>query len=198
MKKLTITFIAIALLLGINSNAFSQSIAEGDVQIRAYYGYPYFAGAFIKSALETDSTGARTDITVKNTNHIGGGAQFLISDKVGLGVDYTFAKVSATYIDGVDKYNLSLTKHRVTAMMSFHFATGESVDPYFNVGAGYKKNILKYNEPGFDDTEAISQPIPVSMRLGIGMNYFFTDAIGINAEIGLGGPLVHFGIVAKF
>lgn len=195
MKKTTLILIATALLLGFNSNAFSQSAKEGDVQVRAYYGYPYFVGAYLKAALENDSSA--TGIDVSNTNHIGASFQIMVSEKVGLGLDYTFAKVSATYIDGVDRYKASLTKHRITAMMSFHFSNSETIDPYFNVGAGYKLNQVKYTEPGYDDSEVLKNAVPLSARLGIGLNYFFNDVVGLNAEVGLGGPLVQLGLTFK-
>lgn len=196
MKKKTLVVIATALLLGFNSNAFSQSVKDGDVQVRAYYGYPYFVGAYVKAALESDSSAAGVD--VRNTNHIGASFQIMVSEKIGLGLDYTFAKVSATYMDGVDRYKLSLTKHRITALMSFHFANSQSVDPYFNVGAGYKMNQVKYTEPGYDDSAVLKNAVPLSARLGIGLNYFFSDAIALNAEVGLGGPLVQLGLTFKF
>lgn len=196
MKKSTLIFIAAALLSGFNLNVFSQSVKEGDVQVRAYYGYPYFVGAIVKSVLEDDSTAV--DINVRNTNHIGASFQIMVSEQVGLGLDYTFARVSATYRDGVDRYKLSLTKHRITALMSFHFSNSETVDPYFNVGAGYKMNQIKYTEPGYDDSAVLKNAVPLSARLGIGLNYFFNDAFALNAEVGLGGPLVQLGLTCKF
>lgn len=209
MKKITSTLIAIFLIVGISSNAFSQSeededegtggnisVEQGDIQVRAYYGFPYVAGALVKAAVASDDS--LVNVQARNTNHIGGSVQFMVSEEIGLGVDYTFAKTSLTYDDGFDKYKISLTKHRITALMSYHFAIGEAVDPYFNVGAGYKVNMLKIDDPGYDDSEVVPQAIPVSFRLGIGLNYFFTENIGINAEVGIGGPIAQLGLTFNF
>lgn len=195
MKKNITLLLVVITIFSINSKSFSQSVEEGDIQIKAYYGVPYFAGAFVKSLIDGDS--AYTDIKATNTNHIGGGIQFLISEKIGLGVDYTFAQTSVSYIDGVDRYRLSLTKHRITALMSVHFANAPKIDPFFNVGAGYKLNQVKYTEPGYDDSGVVKQVIPVSMRVGIGLNYFFTDFLALNASVGLGGPLAQMGLTLK-
>jgi hypothetical protein len=40
--------------------------------------------------------------------------------------------------------------------------------------------------------------LPFSMRLCTGIRYYFSDNIGANMELGLGGPLVSLGLSLKF
>lgn len=39
--------------------------------------------------------------------------------------------------------------------------------------------------------------LPISMRLCTGIRYYFTPNIGLNAEIGVGGPIVSGGLSIK-
>lgn len=89
-----------------------------------------------------------------------------------------------------------MRKYRILAKMSYHFATSEHFDPYLTWGAGYKNTKIYSNEPG-EIRDVNVNLVPLAFRAGIGMRYFFTDAFGVNAEVGLGGPIVQGGISFK-
>ena len=39
--------------------------------------------------------------------------------------------------------------------------------------------------------------IPVSARIALGMRYYFNNNIGINSELGIGGPMLSVGVSVR-
>ena len=67
-----------------NSNEKNNFCAkEDDIIIDAFYGWPYFNGAILKSI-----SNANHLERVRNTNHLGGKAEIMISDEIGLGGEF--------------------------------------------------------------------------------------------------------------
>ena len=59
--------------------------------------------------------------------------------------------------------------------------------------------MLKSSDPNNSySTSGAAFSIPLSVRVGLGMNYFFTENIGMNLEFGLGGPLIQGGLALAF
>lgn len=196
MKKFTIILLASLLLIGINSKVFSQSIKTGDMTIDVYYGYPYLWGALVKNAYRDASS--PDSISVFNLNHVGARFEYMVNDKVGLGVEYSYALVRVKFPGtGGRTYEAGLKKNRILAKMNVHFANSDNFDPYFCVGAGYSMINLYSTDPA-DNTDVNLSSVPVAFRLGLGFRYFFNDNFGLNAEVGLGGPLMQAGLTFKF
>lgn len=165
-------------------------IKNGDFMIDASYGWPYFNALFLTAA-----TGYQR---VRNTNHIGGRAEYMVSDNLGIGAEFTYADVSIRYQDGLtgNYYNAGILKVRALARINYHFGTSKNFDPYVGGGIGYKHSRVYDQGSGADDEFLL--PFPVSTRLALGARFFFDDTFGLNAEIGLGGPLVAAGLTVKF
>lgn len=197
MKNLKTILATVTALLLLSSNAFAQKgqsgncVEEGTIIIDAFYGYPYVAGAVLKSAF-TNRIGE-----VRNTNHFGVKAEYMVSEKIGLGIEYTYADASLTYTDStLREYEAGIKKSRFLGKLNFHFATTESIDPYFTVGAGVKNTTI-YNNGSRTNSISINV-VPVAVRIGVGLHYFFTDVVGVNAEVGIGGPVMQAGVSFKF
>ncbi|MES2395452.1 MAG: outer membrane beta-barrel protein [Bacteroidota bacterium] len=197
MKNLKTVFAAVIVLLLLNSNSFAQKgqsssgncVEEGTIIIDAFYGYPYFNGAVLK-ALFSNTVG-----NVRNTNHLGAKVEYMVTDEIGLGVEFTYAHASISYRDSLYRTSTAeISKLRVLAKMNFHFATDANIDPYLTVGAGIKQNKFE----GFNGVEWTGNLYPVAARIGVGLRYFFTDVVGVNAEVGLGGPLMQGGVSFRF
>jgi outer membrane protein W len=192
MKKVITILVSAMLIFVSNYNATGQNcVKQGNFIIAGFYGYPYIAGAAIKTITQNVSN-------VKNLNHVGGKLEYMVSDKIGLGVEVTYASVSATYQDDSTLlwYKAGINKLRVLPKMNVHFGTTESIDPYFTVGAGYKSTTI-YAEGPEDSGSIKINLIPLAMRVGVGLHYFFTDYVGINAEVGIGGPAIQVGLAVK-
>jgi len=192
MRNLKIILIAAITTAFMNSHSFAQnSVNQGDIIVDGFYGYPYFNGALLKAvSVNTDK--------VHNLNHLGGKVEYMVSEKVGLGVEFTYADASVKFQSDSTKlwYTAGISKYRILGKFNYHFATTANLDPYFTVGAGLKHTNVYDNEPGGGKLNV--NLIPVAVRFSIGVRYFFTDYIGACAEVGLGGPMMQVGITAKF
>jgi opacity protein-like surface antigen len=189
-------------------------INQGDFIIDAFYGYPYVLGNAIKEAFKPSNNAVNNTnvISITNLNHIGAKFEYMVTEDIGLGLEYTFAGVYMNYYNENTTtnglivkgfYDASLTKQRILGRVNFHYATTAHFDPYASIGAGYKKSVLKTNNP-FDNelvdtfNAGILNAFPVSFRLGVGLRYFFNNNIGLNIEAGIGGPSVQGGLTVKF
>ena len=203
MKISKTILIAVMASAFISSNSFAQQkgassgncVQQGSVIIDGFYGYPYLVGAVLKAAVNSTP---QTSLTVHNFGTAGGKFEYMISDKVGLGVEFTYSNANAKYQDSINApiYTAGVKKIRVLGSFNFHFATTTSIDPYFTIGMGYKNTSYYDNQPGYGYTWPTL--IPVAFRLGVGLHYYFTDFLGINAELGIGGPLMRAGLSFKF
>ncbi len=201
-----------------------KCVSKGKFIIDAYYGYPYLAGKYVKDVVNSNNTQYNTyngttnsnAVTIFNLNHLGGKAEYMINDMIGLGLEYSFAAVTAkysevssvyqnngTYIYQTNNYTARMTKQRILAKFNIHFATSKYLDPYATAGLGYKASLVTSDNPNdqqsvYNVNNAFLNVIPISFRLGIGLRYFFTENIGISAEAGIGGPIIQGGLCGKF
>lgn len=210
-KHLVITIAATLLYLHASAQGKKSSdkcVTQGTIILDAYYGYPYVMGSIIKDHSQSANI---TNEKIINYNHIGGKAEYMVSDMVGMGVDYTFAKVTDTYVDSYTAtangqsvvsyrtFNESLIKQRILLKVNIHFATTNQLDPYATAGLGYKYTSFKTDNPRYANTNlSFFNAFPVAFRMGAGIRWYFTDIIGICAEAGIGGPILQGGITAKF
>ncbi len=213
MKKRKIILIVIILITLINSDSYSQRIQDPalssnlcvkqyDIIVDGFYGVPYLAGIIYKQFI-IDTLGISPN-KIHNLGHFGGRFEYMVWNKIGFGIEYTYALLSFDYQGRSQIYDAGIVKQRVLAKFNFHFATSNKFDPYLTAGVGYSNTKFFYNsntkffnnKPG-TKSEKITI-LPVAYRVGIGFRYFFTQMIGVNAEVGLGGPLMQAGLSFKF
>lgn len=184
---------------------------EGKFIADVYYGYPYLAGRIVKTVFDNNTSNNSDIESVKNLNHLGAKFEYMITDEIGLGLEYTYASVSIFYKSEkfvnnqyqTYHYKAQLIKQRALARVNIHFATTEKFDPYGTIGFGYKISTLKTNN--IDDQQLVKNYnisgfnlFPVAVRLGIGARYYFSEYVGVSAEVGIGGPCGQIGLCAKF
>jgi outer membrane protein W len=219
-KTIIITVAALALFTG---NGFAQArdtekdkaalkesngkvLKEGKVLFNVYYGAPFWWGTFAKNINSTSGGTVITGVGVKNLNHLGAKVEYMVTDKVSLGIDYTYAQVALNYYDSPNgttliAYNDLIVKQRALLSCGIHFGESDKFDPYLALGLGYKALTYKTNNPNPNDLKLLIETyasIPIAYRTAFGFRYFFTDNIGINAEVGIGGPIGQIGVCAKF
>ncbi len=187
----------------------AQAVAKGNIIIDPYYGAPNF-GKKIASAMSSDNA------NLKSTGSGGLGPmglrlEYMLADKFGLGVDviYNSATLDLTYDSLNNDGTLyrrytgtgAMNRLRVQARFNYHFVSTDELDAYFGVGAGTNTRFwtAKSNDPDYDfNNTSTGTLLPVSMRLAVGMRYYFIPNLGFNAEIGLGGPVISAGLSLKF
>jgi len=212
-KNCTLLVATILISFGFNNKAAAQ-VEEGSILIDTYYGFPNF-GKNLWSILENDST--------QNTKATGIGPlgfrfEYMIADNLGVGFDFNYLdngfkyeetftsynSTTMTYETNTYEYQYKKTKMRFMARLHYHFVVTDVVDAYVGFGAGYKHKINKFesNDPNASEEtleSLFNGAIPVSARICIGTRFFFTENIGINLEMGVGGgPLLSAGVSFKF
>lgn len=206
------TLTSIAQTQGMKPLSTGKVVKQGTILIDGYYGLPFLLGSYLKGLNGSAGGSVITGLSTQNLNHIGGRFEYMLSEKFGMGLEYTYARVTVKYIDSYtnssggassQSFTDAITKQRILLRMAFHFGESDKLDPYFCFGGGYKS--AKYTSNNSNNTQAELETIsaalnliPVSFRVGGGVRYFFTENIGVNAEVGLGGPVVQAGISAKF
>ncbi len=208
MKNIKITIVAFAALFIGTTSVQAQAVEEGNIVIDAYYGFPNLYTAVFKTTYANSGTAA--DIKIGGIGPLGARVEYLLTDKIGLGLDlgYNNSKVDYTDIGGYDnngnpinyEYNFKTQKIGAMVFMNYHFLDNDKVDFFGTFGVGYGNRSYKFSSTDPDYvTASIKSLIPVASRIGVGLRYFFTDNLGANLGLGFGqGGLVNVGISAKF
>ncbi len=211
MKK-TLLALFVGMTAMYSSNVNAQAVEEGSVVIDAYYGFPDLYKATFKTAYA--NSGSEIDLKIGGIGPVGGRFEYLLSDKVGLGLDVVYNSASLSWREVSSVYNpvttnydpvtydykASTSKIGALVTFNFHFVDNDNLDVAGVLGAGYSNRSFKYesSDPNYTGG-SVSGLIPVGFKLGAIMRYFFTDNIGMNVGIGFGqGGLINGGLSVKF
>lgn len=200
-------------------STFSQANYQGSIIIDPYYGYPNF-GASYYSLLESNSTVSSFKST--GIGPAGLRAEYMVGDKIGVGFDFIYNSntITNTNTDSTavfntitSNYDYSVTvsnekrimqRVRFQARINFHFdISNPALDAYFGVGVGTNNRFRKYYVNGVEQVDSYTTAassftlFPVSMRICTGVRYYFSPNVGLNMELGLGGPMISAGISCK-
>jgi opacity protein-like surface antigen len=204
MKRTLLALIVGTFMLS-SSNVSAQAFEEGNVGIDLYYGFPNLYTTVLRTTYANG--GSASGVDVGGIGPLGLRVEYMLADKVGLGLDVAYSSSSVTYteedfFDPTTSYDYKVSSAKIGAMVTFnyHFIDNDQVDFYGMVGAGWRNRSYKFTstDPSYID-ESIDGLIPVSFRMGIGVRYFFTDNIGLNLAAGFGqGGILNGGVSFKF
>jgi len=201
-KKITILLSAIALCIG--NNVTAQAVSEGNIIIDPYYGYPNWGATLASSASNLD------EINVTGIGPAGLRAEYMVADNFGIGIDFIYnsfnlkGTADSLNTDGsvYKSYDVKTfaQRYRLHLRMNYHFVSTDAVDAYvgFGIGTNTRRFGVTTDYPNYEDASVTGAIIPVSARLALGMRYYFTDNIGLNVELGIGGPVISGGVSIKF
>ena len=202
MKKLILPLLALTMMLA-PTKTNAQALEQGNVIIDAYYGFPNLYSTVFKTLYESSNS---TGLTLGSQGPLGIRAEYLITDKVGFGIDLGMNSSSISYSEAdintniIYDYKFSTRKIGAIFTFNYHFVENDKLDAYFVVGGGYGNRNFKFTstDPNYIE-ESVESLIPISYKIGGGMRYFFTENIGANLALGLGqGGLANVGVSAKF
>jgi hypothetical protein len=198
-----------------NQSIKSQIALETNAIIEGYIGGPNITDIFNSPIYQYKTT------TINNVNTpplIGMKIEYFVGDNIGIGgnifynrliIDYTnqetinSAETNYTTVSISENLTKRMDRLRVQAFFNYHFEIDNPfIDLYWSIGAGYNSRKFTYTSGNiqFDDTQDESRPtltFPVSVRTNFGFRYFPIQNLGINVELGLGGPLVSAGIAYR-
>jgi len=193
--KLISAFLFLGLLnFTVKSNA--QTFSQGDIIIDVLAGGPNFSKTFVGGDLDLVEGESEE---VSGMLPVGLRGEFMVTDKFGIGLEFTYAsgKREFNYSDGTDNYT-DTWKHnklRVLPTFNMHFLDSDMADLYISLGAGIKNVNYTWESTDVDALDALDIPTgKISGKLAIGTRIFFSDNIGINLAFGIGGPLVNGGL----
>ncbi len=211
MKKTLLTFVAFS-MLGLTSQVEAQVVEQGKVIVDGYYGFPNLYSSIFKTAYA--NSGTELNLKIGSMGPVGIRGEYLISNKIGFGLDLGMNSTTLTYSQPTQVYNSTTETYttmnydytfktqKIGAIVTFnyHFIENDNFDAYFVFGAGYGNRTFdfKSTDPSYS-ASSIKSLIPVASKIGFGMRYFFTENIGANLAVGAGqGGLVNIGLSAKF
>jgi hypothetical protein len=200
------------ILLGlvISFNSFSQSLFVGNHVIEPYIGFPNVTKYVPMLALSQEPENI--------TNYVGlppSGFRYsyMLTDDISFGVDVIFDRSRKDFVstdtvfqNGGWEYlsyegQRTQTRLRLQARMNFHIPISQpNADSYIGLGFGTNNRWIKDYKNGVLDRELKGSDailIPFSMRVCYGYRYYFNYNLGIVGEIGIGGPLISFGLSYK-
>ena len=203
------------LLLLISFKSNSQILYGGNHIIEPYLGLPNMAR--FTGGMNFFNNGSSSGQVTKFRGFAPSGLRYsyMISDDVSFGFDliYNYSNVTSSTTDtlyngvtGQWEYQKAtaqdITKRlRFQARVNFHIQTSNpESDSYFGIGFGTNNRwISSYNNAVFQKTLKGSDAsiLPFSMRLCYGYRHYFGYNWGIVGEVGLGGPLLSFGVSYK-
>jgi hypothetical protein len=213
MKKFTFSLLASVVISLVNlSTINAQAVRQGNVITDIYYGFPNLYSAVFRAAYA--NSGSEVGLEIGGIGPIGLRAEYMVADKIGIGLDVGFNNSIISYSEessvynqntGVYdpityQYNFSTQKIGAIATFNFHFIENDKVDAYAVFGAGYGNRSFKFesSDPSYTPG-TVKSLVPVSSKIGVGVRYFFTENIGANLALGFGqGGLFNVGLSAKF
>ena len=213
MKKIILkAFITTVMIsAGLNQQTYAQAVEEGNLVFEGYYGFPNLYTSVFKAAYA--NSGSELDLNVGGAGPYGFRFEYLLTDKVGLGLDVAISSSSVnynelgtvynptlgTYTDVLYNYDFSTRKIAALVCFNYHFLDNDEFDLYSTVGIGYSNRNFDFTSTDPDYVpKSLSSLVPVGFKGGLGMRYFFTDNIGANLQLGFGaGGLLNAGITFK-
>lgn len=198
-------------------NATGQANTKWNLINDPYYGFPNYTSLF--PGLKSSVLGAvKDDDNISNIHSRGSGptglrTEFMLNNWFGVGVDAIYSGSSVTYdrvdsvVNGmnyVNQYERKMSRVRIQARFNFHFPVkNKRLDMYGGIGIGsnakyrstFVNGVKTEDKSGFWDG---FPTIPISMRTCWGFRYYFSKFVGMNFEVGIGGPLVSTGVSSRF
>lgn len=191
-------------------NAFSQSLFVGNHVIEPYIGFPNVTKYVPMLALSQEPENITSYVGLPPS---GLRYSYMLTDDISFGVDVIFDRSRKDFVstdtvfqNGGWQYlsyegQRTQTRLRLQARMNFHLPISQpNADSYIGLGFGTNNRWLKDYKNGVLDRELKGSDailIPFSMRVCFGYRYYFNYNLGIVGEIGIGGPLLSFGLSYK-
>ena len=115
------------------------------------------------------------------------------------GTFYSYTQTDSRYGPGTT-YKYNYTELVVAARGAYHYGWNvQGLDTYGGVAAGPRFTIFSYNLPATYTGQVIDEPPTVGFGGGpfVGASYFFTEFLGVNAELGFNVTYAQIGMVFK-
>jgi hypothetical protein len=187
-----------------------RSIDKGDITLTPSVGFPNFLAISLKNTYEL-SDQKKDLLRIRKSIPIGMIASYHIGNNLSVGgeISYESSQIKwrenetlvgndSTSIKGDHYYLLNASRIRFLVLLDYHFIIRKKSDWYFGFGLGYSHNPIKLETDATSTSNVSPCFFPVTAKTKIGFNYYLARSIAINAEAGIGGPLLSIGMTIKF
>jgi hypothetical protein len=211
--------ILLILTVMISAPAMAQ-LQRGSMVFDPYYGFPNFGknvAIWTKNGLKPiierniPNIAEEVEIDIRGWGPIGGRFEYMVHPRLGLGVDIILNNTTANFAvdslteDGTwfDQFNVeySMTRFRAHFRANFHYLNRKHIDMYVGLGVGInnRKHKVTTDILNFTDISgSFNFAYPYSGRFTLwGMRVYPHPNVGINMEVGFGGPLVSAGLSVR-
>ena len=222
MNKLNSGIIFLLALSFFGSQNSNAQLRKGHIVLDGYYGAPNF-GVISANLLNlavapvireyVPELNETVDLTISGLGPMGGRVEYLVRDRIGLGVDFIYNSTTCVFaidtfdIDDINIGPMSIT-YKMTRMrghfrFNYHFCNSKRWDIYCGLGVGLNNRKHKFTAQfhllqDWNLSKAFSGSYPYSARTCLGIRFYPTKVVGLSMELGLGGPLVSGGISVRF
>ena len=175
----------------------AQAFTEGSNNISIGYGGVTVLGAI-----------SRNFDTYTDVNYTGLGPIYFkyergVSENIGLGISFAYATNEWVYkyqiLDESNTETTSRSTYSILARFNYHIGDSDKFDPYIGFGLGYRD--AKWTSKSSGSTNSgveLKSVMPLGMEVTFGARYFFTENIGLYAEVGAAKSVVQGGLALKF
>jgi hypothetical protein len=202
MKSLTITMLTCLTFSFGALNVNAQAVRKGDLMITGFSSYPNWGKFLMETALSLDNV---DNYSVNGIPPSGLKLEFMLSNEMSFTLDGIYNNWKANWTSN-NGYNneVKLSRTRIQIGFNYHIPDldSEDLDLYGGMAIGTNSRNVSFQSDNefFDIDQFVTNPFvsfPLSSRLRFGGTYYLQESIGINFEIGTGGPVVGLGIVVK-
>ncbi len=205
MKKLLVScvFVLAAII-----SAMGQGNGKGTVIVDGSIGFPNLLSGILRTVFAEDISDS--DIRFSSFGPAEGRIEFMVGNRIGLGLMGNYAASEITYFADGDngnryKYVINVPRYRVMPRVNFHFSQGAHVDGYLALAVGYVnfRADVETDDPDYDvdAEEEIENEVfgTIGGRFALGARFYVTKAVGAHVELGFGGGgLINVGLTARF
>jgi len=203
MAKIHLCFLStLVVVMMAKANCSAQSVEQGKIIIDPYYGYSFAGDKFSEWVTKANET------KISGLGPLGGRVEYMVANRVGVGLIFNYNSVEVSWpardstgaiIDSTGTMVLTNVMINVNAHLS---ASNHVLDLYvgFATGTASREGTLSASTPGSSSTAIDWKDwLPFGIRATLGGRYYFTDNLGVNAELGIGsGPIISAGASVKF
>ncbi|WP_300660033.1 outer membrane beta-barrel protein [Fluviicola sp.] len=210
MKRLikkTHLFTGILLLAG----TFVSAQKEPTPKLKNYLEVSYGPNTTLNFQSLSTMNGQQDQFEFNNINSLGTlGLRYdhLLTPSFSLGIDFYYLQRKST--GTVTEFNSGIqseaqyivNRFKTQIRIAYHFPiSNPNIDVYIGGGVGMNNQIRKLIINGTTASRneyPLNINLPVSLRTYAGLRYSFSKHFGVNAELGIGGPLFNAGFHFRF
>jgi len=198
LKKILVTAFIFGLLLpGITSFAGGKGLMDPMTKGAWFINFGFGPGTNWQGAYGSGFLPAGQVAVEVGMWEVGPGV-ITLGGEVG-GTFYSFTGTDSRYGPGTT-YKYNYTGLVIAARGAYHYGWNvQGLDTYGGVAAGPRFTIFSYQLPASYTGPVIGEPTSVGYGGGVfmGASYFFTELLGVNAELGFNITYVQIGMVFK-